>query len=143
MKNPNMFLNEEELFRIDYLVHSFGLSEECILATMSANHALNAERLDGFDASASLMFDCMVNSHTAFIGSKKKLPYQVWNSFREEFLIWLKHRSDIVNVRMMLKEIVLCNEDYKNYFMTDEPLWKFINREIEEHNVFYKEVDHE
>lgn len=142
MNTKIQILNEEELFRVNYLVKSFGMSEEFILARLTSNHVANVRRFEQFDASASMMFDCLVDSHNAYMASKRKLPYQVWNSFREEFLTWLKHRPDIVNVRMMLIEIVLCNEDYKNYFKTYKPLWKFINRMIEEHNEFYKEVSH-
>lgn len=127
-------LTDEESFRIKTLVNSWGMCEETILSRLSNDHEMNCKVLNQCDASASMMWDCYIDTRNTYKESLGLLPYQVWNSFRNDFEKWLEETQSCVCYRDMIKELVLPNERYKDYFKKYQVLNKYINRMIDEHN---------
>lgn len=149
MKNKiKNFLNEEEIFRINQLVESFHYPEEDILESLTTDHELNSKELDRFDVSAGMMYDCWVDTRQNYLASKGKLPYQVWNSFVKRFNAWLETRILLVSLRQVITEVILENEDYKNYFTSGRKTllkqnFEYILKRIEDrNNEINKEVSH-
>lgn len=145
MKNQiKDFLNEEEIFRVNTLVNSYGMDEEWILAKLTEDHEHNSKELDCCDGSAGLMYDCYVNTHYTYLGSLGKLPYQIWQRFFAEFEEWLHKKFEPVCYRELLKEVVLPNDEYREYFKTylRKDLLKVLLKKIDLRNQDIKEVYH-
>jgi hypothetical protein len=129
------FLNEEEIFRVNYLVNSFGMSEESILEKLTDNHAENFAWLDKCDACASMMYDCHVNSHISYLSFLGKTPAQIQNRFRKCFEGWLSKQGE-TNIRRVICEVINVDDDFKSC----EINWKYIHKMIGEHNNQIKEA---
>lgn len=131
-------LTEEEIFRVQKLLN-FGFTADTILSELGSDHQQNSRVLSLYDGSASMMYDCYVDTHQDYLGSKGKLPYQVWNSFVKKFNEWLKTRTNLVCYRQVIHELILVNEDYREYFQNvrkelREQDLKYILQQIENRN---------
>lgn len=82
--------------------------------------------------------------HDTYLGSLGKLPYQVWQRFFVEFKEWLYTKYEPVCYRELLKEVVLPNDEYREYFKNHlrKDLLKVLLKKIDLRNQDIKEVYH-